>query len=256
MPDKFTVEPDYLFIGRTFAEYRRMFGLDLADLRGRSVLDCPGGPSSFTAIASQLEATALAVDPKYGPSVSALEATCSAAVEQDIAQLREQRDLFVWNEYGDVDTRGRYLRAAYERFLADYAQHPGRYVPAALPALPFQSNAFSLVLSGNFLFLYDDRLDLPFHRTAVRELARVARDELRVFTLASLDRQRSDFVTSVVETLRADGLEVEFREVPYEFQPDATEMLVVSNVTSYRSFSRGGEKAGSKNRYRTGRANR
>jgi hypothetical protein len=47
-----------------------------------------------------------------------------------------------------------------------------------------------------------------------------------VFTL---DRGRSAYVAPVVESLRADGLTVEFRDVPHEFQPGATGMLVVSD---------------------------
>jgi hypothetical protein len=114
-----------------------------------------------------------------------------------------------------------------ERFLADYATHPERYVASALPDLPFADDAFDLTLSANLLFLYDDRLEEGFHHEAMAELSRVTDGEVRVFTLASLDRERSEFVEPVVERLRADGHGVEFREVPYEFQPGATEMLVV-----------------------------
>jgi len=99
--------------------------------------------------------------------------------------------------------------------------------PPALPDLPFADDAFDLTLSANLLFLYDDRLEEGFHHEAMAELSRVTDGEVRVFTLASLDRERSEFVEPVVERLRADGHGVEFREVPYEFQPGATEMLVV-----------------------------
>lgn len=224
----FPVPEGYRFIGRTFGEYSRMFALNPEELGGRTVLDCPGGPGAFSAVASAVGATVLAIDPMYGPDVSALEPICADAVDRTAAQLGEQRDLFVWSEYGDVETRVRFLRSAAERFLADYARHPGRYLPAALPTLPFAADTFDLVLSGNFLFLYDDRLDLAFHRRAIRELVRVAVDEVRVFPLASLDRTRSEYVSPVVEDLRDSGLSVECRGVPYEFQPGATDMLVVS----------------------------
>ena len=91
----------------------------------------------------------------------------------------------------------------------------------------FDLTVADLALVANLLFVYDDRLDREFHAAALRELARVAREEARVFPLASLDRTRSAFVDPVTETLRADGHAVSFREVPYEFQPGATEMLVV-----------------------------
>ena len=224
---RFRVEAAFLTIGRTFAEYRRMFDLAAGDLDGRAVLDCGGGAGAFTAAAAELAGRAVAADPLYGPPAATLEPELSAAVETNVAQLREKRDLFVWDVYGDVETRGRYLRAATERFLADYAANPGRYVAAAVPSLPFVAGAFDLALVANLLFLYDDRLDLAFHLAAVRELVRVA-GEVRVFPLSSLDATRSVLVDPFVDRLRADGLSARFESVPYEFQPGATEMLVVT----------------------------
>lgn len=224
---EFRVEESFRFQGRTFEEYRRLFGLDVGSLSG-SVLDCPGGPSSFTAVARSTGVEAYAVDPQYGQPLSAMAADCERAVDDTQEQLRAKCDQFVWDHYGSVDTRCRYLRAAGERFLADYARHPDRYVAAALPALPFENAAIDRILSAHLLFLYDDRLGLDFHRAALDELVRVASDEVRVFPLASLDMTRSAFVAPIVEALRERGHTVEFREAPYEFMPDVTEMLVVS----------------------------
>ena len=224
----FTVDETFRFIGRTFEEYLAMFGLDAADVTDARILDCPGGPSAFTAVASALGATVVAVDPAYGPTVSSLESECETAVTDTVAQLHAKRDLFIWEFYGDVETRGRYLRAASERFLADYRRHPDRYVEAALPELPFDDDEFALTLSGNLLFLYDDRLSTEFHHDALRELCRVMSGEVRLFPLASLDRERSRHVAPAVERLRANGTDAEFRSVDYEFQPGATEMLVLS----------------------------
>lgn len=225
--DRFEVETDCLTIGRTFAEYRRMLDIDPATLVGKAVLDCGGGAGAFTATANALGADATAVDPLYGPPADRLDPGLDEAVERNIEQLREKRDLFVWDYYGDVDTRERYLRAAYERFLADYAHHPERYVEGALPELPLETDTVDLVVVTNLLFLYDDRLDGEFHVAALRELARVAREEVRVFPLESLERVRSPYVERAADALRADGHAVETREVPYEFQPGATELLVV-----------------------------
>ena len=55
---------DYLISARSFDEYRAMFALTGSDLSG-SVLDCPGGASSFTALANQAGASAIAADPVY-----------------------------------------------------------------------------------------------------------------------------------------------------------------------------------------------
>jgi ubiquinone/menaquinone biosynthesis C-methylase UbiE len=225
--EAFEVEADFLTIGRTFAEYRRMFDLRAEDVAGREVLDCGGGAGAFTATAAELAEGAVALDPLYGPPPDALEPRLDAAIEYNLDQLREKRDLFVWEFYGDVETRGRYLRAAAERFLADYAVHSGRYVAGALPDLPLGDDAVDLALAANLLFVYDDRLDREFHETALCDLARVAREEVRVFPLHSLDRTRSAYADPVASALRAEGHAVEFRGVPYEFQPGATEMLVV-----------------------------
>jgi hypothetical protein len=224
---EFEVEESFRFQGRTFEEYLKLFDLDSSSLSG-SVLDCPGGPSSFTAVARSMGVEAYAVDPQYGRPVSAMAADCERAVDDTEDQLRAKRDQFVWDYYGSVETRCRHLRAAGQRFLADYAQHPQRYVAAALPDLPFAADAFDRVLSAHLLFLYEDRLDLDFHRAALEELVRVASEEVRVFPLASLDMTRSEFVAPVVEDLRERGHAVDFRDISYEFMPDVTELVVVS----------------------------
>lgn len=227
--EKFEVDREFLFIGRTAEEYCALFGLDPGDLADGPILDCPGGPSSFTAVASAFGTDVRAVDPMYEHTLGELESECRDAIERNVSQLREKRDLFVWDYYGDVDTRGRYLRAAAERFLTDFAQHPDRYVAAGLPALPFADDTFELTLSGNLLFVYDDRLDRAFHEAALRELLRVTVGEVRLFPLASLDRTRSAYVDELVETARAAAARVEFRDVDYEFQPGATEMLSIDS---------------------------
>lgn len=120
----FDVDDEFAFLGRTFAEYRRMFDLDAVLLRGKSILDCPGGPASFSAVAAEIADSVTAVDPVYGPPASELESLCRRSVRENVAQLREKSDLFVWDYDPDVETRGRYQRAAMERFLAEYAHHP------------------------------------------------------------------------------------------------------------------------------------
>mgnify|MGYP000398042279 FL=1 len=230
----FEVDREFLFIGRTFEEYLSLFGLDRTDLTDRPILDCPGGPSSFTAVASALGTEVMAVDPMYEHTLETLEAEYRDAIDRNVSQLREKRDLFVWDYYDSVEIRRRYLRAAAERFLTDFARHPGRYVAAGLPDLPFADDTFELTLSGNLLFVYDDRLDREFHEAAARELLRVTAGEVRVFPLASLDRTRSAFVDDLVETLRDEGVAARFESVDYEFQPGATEVLVLSDPLSGR----------------------
>lgn len=228
--DGFVVEEGTAFYGRTFEEYCRLFDLTVEDLLDRRVLDCPGGPGSFTAVAATLATDAVAVDPVYGPSVEDLSERCTATIDEIVAQLREKTDQFDWSFYGDVDTRERYARGAASRFLADYRHRPDRYVDTALPSLPFENDSFDLVCSANLLFLYDDRFDGAFHEAGALELARVAGAELRLAGLQSLDAERSRFVEPVIETLQAVGCTVDRREVSYRFQPGPTEVLVVTNT--------------------------
>src|SRR3546814_2865359 len=68
---------------------------------------------------------------------------------------------------------------ALDIFLDDFAAMGGaRYVPLGLPYLPVADSAFDLALVSHFLFLYGDDLDSDFHIAALRELLRVAREEI------------------------------------------------------------------------------
>jgi hypothetical protein len=218
----------FAFIGRTFTEYRRMFDLDPASLAGLSVLDCPGGPSSFAAVAAEFGADLTAVDPAYAPDRARVASACEAAIEETASQLQGMRDAFVWDEYGDVETRLRYLRAAANRFLADFGHRPGRYVRTGLPDLPFERDAFDLALSGNFLFLYDEQRSLEFHFDAIREILRVA-GELRVFPLTNLEGSTSEHLKPVLNRLFDSSVRVEIRMVPYEFQKGSNQGLVLQS---------------------------
>lgn len=224
--DVFEVDGGFLTIGRTYEEYRAMFDLGGhtgSALAGR-VLDCPAGVGSFVAGARERGRDAVGVDLLYDRPRAEIERLAREDCRANVEQLRTKRELFEWSYYGDIATRAAHLRRAFRTFLADYPAGP--YVAGALPDLPFADGAFDLALSANLLFLYDDRLDYAFHRAALVELARVA-DEVRLFPLASLDTDRSVFVSRALADLRAMGLVVETRAVPYEFQPGATEMLVL-----------------------------
>lgn len=159
--DSFEVE-GFALIGRTFTEYVHMFDLDPATLTGRSILDCPSGVGEFVRTAHERDIPATGADVVYGKPSEYLERRCEEDYERVAAQLPEKKELFEWGFYGSIERRCRLLKRAYEAFLDDYTEHPGRYVPAVLPELPFASNSFSLVLCAHFLFLYGDRLDYEF----------------------------------------------------------------------------------------------
>ncbi|RRJ27939.1 class I SAM-dependent methyltransferase [Halocatena pleomorpha] len=220
----------FALIGRTFEEYVHMFDLDPAALAGQTVLDCPSGVGSFVRTANERGIDAMGVDIAYGMSPTRLSQLANADYEHVVAQLREMSSLFEWGFYGDIDGRSRYLKRAHEEFSDDFERNRGRYVHAALPSLPFNSDSFSVVLSAHCLFLYGDRLDREFYLASLRELARVATEEVRVFPLSELDTNRYHALDWIVKTLESEGYTPEQVSVPFEFQRGVAEMLRITDV--------------------------
>jgi len=87
-----------------------------------------------------------------------------------------------------------------EVFLEDYdlGKIQGRYVDAELPAIALPAKSFDLAVCSHFLFLYTEHLSEAFHRSAILELGRVAR-EVRIFPLLALDGRTSLYVSSIVD---------------------------------------------------------
>lgn len=214
------------FIGRTLGEYRQQFDLDLDSLAGRTILDCPSGTCSFVAEQTEHGYTAVGADILYDQSPAKLAQIAATDVELATNALHEVDDLYRWEFYKDVPDLRRYRERAASLFLRDYARRGERYIQETLPDLSFQDDAFDLVLSGHFLFLYDDRLPMAFHLESIRELSRVG-TQLRIFPLHGFDAEESSLVEPVVNTLRTEGYEVRIRNVPFEFQRGANTMLVV-----------------------------
>src|SRR5215213_5852342 len=171
----------YLISARSFAEYRAMFALSDADLRGR-VLDCPGGGASFAAVARDRGTEVVAVDPVYAVPAGELTARLDDELARGSAWAAANAERYVWDFYGSLDAHARLRAESARLFARGLRDRPGRHVAAALPHLPFAARSFDLVLSSHLLFTYADRLDLGFHAAALRELARVGR-EVRVFPL-------------------------------------------------------------------------
>lgn len=220
---------DYLISARSFDEYRAMFALADSDLSG-SVLDCPGGASSFTACANRAGASAIAADPVYARPRHSLPALVMAEAERGSAHTAAGADRYLWDFHGGPGGHARIRRASAETFSRDLIAHPARYVPASLPRLPFPRGRFDLVLSSHFLFTYADRLDLEFHRAALRELHRVARREVRVFPLLEQGgRPVPALLSGLLATL---GIPHRIQRVGYEFQRGGNEMLVLNGHAS------------------------
>lgn len=211
--------------GRSLREYELMFSLSAEDL-SRGVLDCGGGPASFTAEISAAGLCAVAVDPIYAFSGLEIQKCFERIAPSMIAQVRATPEDWAWSYHRDPDGLYANRRSALEGFLADYGEglQAGRYVVGELPSLPFAAGSFGLAVCSHLLFLYSDLLNEDFHIRAVAELCRVAA-EVRIFPLVTLTREPSPHLVAVQSFLCSQGWTSEVVRVNFEFQRGGNEML-------------------------------
>ncbi len=204
-----------------------MFALSDADLQ-RPILGCGDGPASFNAEMTALGHSVVSIDPIYAFTAVQIEQRVQETYPLIIEQVAQQPDDFVWDEMGTPQQLGEIRLAAMRAFLADYEDGlaNGRYLPAALPELPFADGRFDLALCSHFLFLYSDHFDADFHLASLRELLRVA-NEARAFPLLNLDCHPSVHIQPVMAGLAADGFDAQIVTVDYEFQRGGNQMLRV-----------------------------
>ena len=213
--------------GRSYEEYVDMFALTEGDLKLR-ILGCGDGPAAFNSELTRRGGNVVSVDPIYAFDAAQIGRRVAETYETVMAQMRENRDDYVWRAIPSVEALGRVRMSAMDAFLADYAdgKSAGRYVAGELPSLPFDSGSFDIALSSHFLFLYSAHLSAEFHLQALLEMLRVAR-EVRVFPLLALDGRPSPYVPLVADSLAREGFGVEIRRVPYEFQRGGNTMLLI-----------------------------
>lgn len=220
-----------LVSSRSLAEYRAMFDLSDADL-GRRVLDCPAGASSFTAEVNATGGDVTACDPIYadqGPVTLARRSRDET--NRGNAYVRAHPEQYRWSFFADPDEHQRSRHAAGSRFAADMERHPNRYVAGSLPALPFIAGNFDLVLSSHLLFSYADRLDFAFHRAAILELVRVAREEVRIFPLVAMGAVAYPNLDQLRAQLSGHGVRSRIVDVNYELQAGGYQMMTCHRVT-------------------------
>ncbi|MBI5043433.1 MAG: class I SAM-dependent methyltransferase [Nitrospirae bacterium] len=218
------------FFGRTYTEYLSMFDLDGSVLKRGRILDCPAGASSFAAEAHQLGLDVTACDIMYNHSVNELIEKSKKDIQHVFEKFDEAEHLYVWDYYRNkedvIALRKKALKLFSEDFPAGFKEK--RYIHGELPHLPFPDKSFSLVLSGNFLFLYGDRLDLDFHKACMKELVRVCSGEVRIFPLVGLDAKPYPYLDEILSFLDFAGVKSEIVKAPFEFQKGANQMLKIS----------------------------
>jgi SAM-dependent methyltransferase len=216
---------DVVLLGRTWDEYAAYFCLTAESLRGKRVLDCASGVSSFGAEARERGLLVTGADPIYGTPAEKLEAKCRADLEEVGRQLPNILHKYRWDFYKNPETLYAFRESAYKRFLPDFAAHPRHYVRAALPELPFEDASYDLVLVSFFLYMYADRFDAEFHSKSLAELMRVAKEEIRIYPLVDLKGQRPAHLDALKSDPKFQDWIVEECPAGMEFQLNATHYL-------------------------------
>lgn len=214
--------------GRSFDEYRNMFGLSTADLAG-TIIGVGDGPASFNAEGTQQGYQIVSVDPVYAFSGQEIKSRFDAVVDSIINQVKASPQDWIWNYHKSPDHLRSNRVAALNAFLQDYesGKISGRYIVGELPYLPFAPQQFSLALCSHLLFLYSDQFDQAFHLQSIQEMLRIAA-EVRIFPLLTLALNRSPYLDHIRETLSGLGYAVSVQTVAYELQKGGNQMLVIS----------------------------
>ena len=204
------------FFGRPAADYQAMFGVTLESLKGKRVLDCPSGPSSFVAQACAAGVDAVGVDPLYEHGANELRQRSMDDIAYTVKSMATYE-----GAYSDLDLQA-YAdnkRAALELFLPDYeADRAGvRYINASLPTLPFADGEFDHTFSAHLLVTYSDPASggilpnspftLQWHMAAVIDLMRVTRGSLHLYptTTRTNPARRHPFIDEIMARIEAQN---------------------------------------------------
>lgn len=199
--------------GRSYAEYIKMFSLTPDDL-DLQIVDCGGGPSSFNAEMTKRGKKVTSIDPIYNVSADCIKKRIDEIYDDVISQTRANADKFIWENISSVEELGRIRIAAMKQFLDDFelGKIEARYKYTELPSLPFTDKEFDIALSSHFLFLYSSNLSLDFHRKAIHEMVRIAK-EIRIFPLVDMNAILSTHLEPIIKELKEMGYTVTIEKV-------------------------------------------
>jgi len=214
--------------GRSLQEYMQMFHLSERDLQ-LAILDCASGPASFNSEMTAKGYKVISCDPLYQFTAEEIAKRIQETYPTVMAGVQANQNQFVWRDIQSPEQLGEVRMAAMLKFLEDFPSglQAGRYLPHALPVLPFQTSQFDLALCSHFLFTYSDQLSADFHLKSIGEMCRVAK-EVRIFPLlVNMTGELSPLLQPVISELQKRGCQVEIRQVAYEFQQGGNQLLQV-----------------------------
>lgn len=148
-------------------------------------------------------------DPQYinnGDNVDSLKSLAEHDFELLLNQVINQPNLFNWDYYKSPQHLRNINKYCLELFSKDYKINVGkRYLKAELPfRLPFDDDAFDMVLSGNLLFFYSDFLDFDFHIKSIYEMLRVSK-EIRIYPINRADNKPSPVLDDILSFFNQDN---------------------------------------------------
>ena len=216
--------------GRTLLEYKEMFNLTENELKSK-IVGCGDGPASFNAELTSCGGSIISVDPTYRLTKEQFARRIDEVADVVMARVRQNVDAFVWKNIANPDALYDMRMSAMKQFLEDYeaGKKEGRYIEASLPYLPFKEQQFDLALSSHLLFLYSEHLDEQFHKEAIAEMLRIAK-EVRIFPLVTLTGEVSSYLEPIMDYFNSRGYACRVVKMGYEFQKGGDEMLQIERV--------------------------
>jgi hypothetical protein len=145
-------------------EYADMFALT-PEIWPPQILDCAGGPSSFTAEMCRAGRQVVSCDPVYGFAANEIARHIEETAPQILESAPPNIGAFVWTRFESPEQLVRRRRDIMGLFLRDFQAGlaESRYRVAELPALPFADCEFDLALCSHFLCTYSHVLSVEFH---------------------------------------------------------------------------------------------
>ena len=220
----------------SFDEVMDMFALTQDELKMR-ILHYNAGISSFAATMHFRDGMVIAADAIYSESAPNLEKQIlqgQQALKKEIETYPERFALKQSVETWLTAHEGRNVL-----FLEDFeaGKTQKRYIAASLPHLPFEGEAFDLVLVAHHFFMQAKNLETMLADLA--ELTRVA-NEVRIFPLLSDSASLPHSVGEIAAHLQHLGLGVEIKSSHFELQKQGNALMRVFNpscsVTQHQKF--------------------
>jgi hypothetical protein len=229
-------------IARGMFEYTEMFNLEkdgvirrLLDQPGASVLDVPGSTSSFglqlrrMAERAKCDLTVTSLDIVYDtPARELYDAamrTAKTALEPLLIENSWQGQSWVSQQtpfHSPADLL-HYREVTYKNWLEDFERNRDCYITDSFPGLSkLEGRKFNLIVSGNCLFAYADKLfgDNPdeiyaFHERSVLSMANLLAKggELRIYPIGTASVPVYPKLQELLERVVAEGYSVSVDKV-------------------------------------------